>query len=230
MSQTKDEQKITIKTFAGLATYFNADLTENVIEIYLNNLYQRPLEDIKKAVEYFINNLKFMPKIADFNEFFSGGAKHEDILSARAELMWSLVIDVIRECSSYKSFTLLDKAARKAIEITGYENICRQDIKEIHWKQRDFMESYKHFRTAIDVGMDFDAPDWFPGAIEQSNIGRTAPAENGISYSGGTIYIAETKAYKSYDEILPMLESSKNKKIGYKPDLILISGANGSQL
>lgn len=196
----------------GLYEYYNAQpITQTVGDIYITALKPYPYEKIKAVVDKFILENKFMPKVSEFVEVLSGGVCGDDLVAANAENAWSLILSIIEKCGRYESFTILDKVARKALEMTGYDVICAAARNELHWKKRDFVETYKNFTVLRSCGRDFDAPDYFVGIIEQANAAYGDYEECPGVYAGKTVYIAETKEYKSLETIKIII----NKKETY---------------
>ena len=204
----------------GLSEYYTPgqSISPVALDIYLTALKLYPYEKIKVAAEKLILESKFMPKVSEIIEYINGGNKSCDLLSANAERAWSLVLAVVRECGGYKSFTLIDKAARKALEMTGYNEILMCENKDLHWKKRDFIESYKVWSAFLICGQELDAPDYFIGSIELSNsttgyLDDEGRSENDGVYIGRTVYIAEAKEYKSVEAIKSIMDKERQRLI-----------------
>ena len=88
-----------------------------------------------------------------------------------------------------------------------YEMLCICGRSEIHWKKKEFIESYKVFAELND---NYDAPNYFAGIIEINNgdlwtdiVGQTK------------VYVTEDGKFVNIDKLNEFIE-------GYKPALKLI--------
>ena len=211
----------------GVGELFDKRLSPFVAESYLTALKRFPFEKVKKAVEYLILSSKFMPKISEIIEVINGGASAQDILDAKAEIEWSKIAEILFECGIYKSFTLKDKAARKALETVKYNVLCETADEDLHWKKKDFIESYKNFRRSLNMGVDFDAKDYFDGRIECDNSVKLfadgRKEHGGVTYIGDTVFLVDEKRYVPKEELQGLIENSKEtKKINTKKTLKLV--------
>ena len=199
----KEEAQIFAEYLSATASIYGRELTKEVIKIYLYALKDYSFDAIKKAIERCILTKETFPVPAVIiKELTDKG----DLL-IRSELAWSYVLNVIDVCGIYESFTFKDKATRKTLSLMDYEMLCICGRSEIHWKKKEFIESYKVFAELND---NYDAPNYFAGIIEINNgdlwtdiVGQTK------------VYVAEDGKFVTIDKLNEFIE-------GYKPALKLI--------
>ena len=223
----KEKDKAIGEIVSGLGELYDKKITPFIFDAYATALSNYPVEKVIKAVEYLILSSKFMPKISEIIEVINGGASAQDILDAKAEIEWSNITEIIFECGIYKSFTLKDKAARKALETVKYNVLCETTDEDLHWKKKDFTESYKNFKRLLNVGIDFDAKDYFDGQIERENSVKLfadgRKEHGGVTYIGDTVFLVDEKRYVPKEELQGLIENSKEtKKINTKKTLKLV--------
>ncbi len=210
----KEESQVFAEYLYATASVYGRELTKDVIKIYLSVLKDYPFDAIKEAIERCILTKETFPvPAAIIKELTDKGD-----LSIRSELAWSYVLDVIDVCGIYESFTFKDKAIRKAISLIDYDiELCMCERNDMHWKKKDFIESYKVF---AESNFNYDAPNYFSGIIEINN--------NGWENFKGKIYIAELKQFVKQEEIIKIIDGYKpNLKLAVKPKKQIIGGING---
>jgi hypothetical protein len=205
----KEEAQVFAEYLSATANIYGRELTKEVIKIYLSVLKDYSFDAIKKAIERCILTKESFPVPAVIiKELTDKG----DLL-IRSELAWSYVLDVIDVCGIYKSFTFKDKAIRKAISLVDYDiELCMCNRAEIHWKKKDFIESYKVFAELND---NYDAPNYFAGIIEINNERWEDFKEK--------IYVAEIKQFVEQEDIIKIID-------GYKPKLSLVDRKPKNQI
>jgi len=201
---TNDEKESLSKYIIVASEMYGKQLSEEAIALYIAMLKDYSFADIKKAIQVCLTTRESFPVPASIiNELNSG-----DDINVRAELAWGYVLDVIDVCGVYESFTFKDKAIRKTISLIDFEvELCLCERSEIHWKKRDFTQSYKVF-AGLNSN-NYDAQNYFAGVIELNN---------GDSWSDTVqtkVYIAEDRAFVRLEELNKLIE-------GYKPELKLI--------
>lgn len=192
-----DKEKLRIKNALMVcAELFNRNLSEGVLEIYISSLKDYPVDKVLHALKSCTQEISYMPALADILSRI-GKKADPDALS---ELAWSYVLNVIEKCGIYESFTFKDKALRKVLSLMDYEMLCICDRSEIHWKKREFAESYKAFLKLNN----YDAPNYFSGVIELNNgdlwtdiIGQTK------------VYITEDGKFVNLDKLNEYIEDYK---------------------
>ena len=192
-----------IEYITATAEIYGRQLSKEAVKLYIALLKDYSFQDIERAIQKCLMTKEMFPVPASIiNELNCG-----DDINIRAELAWSYVLDVIDVCGIYESFTFKDKAIRKALSLIDYDiELCMCERNEIHWKKRDFIESYKAF---AGLNGDYDVPNYFAGTIE---------LKNGDKYkeiSATKIYIAEDKVFVGLEELNRLIE-------GYKPELKLV--------
>jgi hypothetical protein len=199
-----DTEKLRLKNaLIVCAELFNRTLSEGVLKIYITSLKDYSIEKVIAALNLCVQELSYMPTIADILKRVNNKVD----LSEAAELAWSYVLDVIDVCGIYESFTFKDKTIRKTLSLIDYDvELCMCNRSELHWKKRDFIESYKAF---AGLNGDYDAPNYFAGVIELNN------GDKYKEISATKIYIAEDKAFVGLEELNRLIE-------GYKPKLKLV--------
>ena len=192
-----DNEKLRIKNALMVcAELFNRTLSEGVLEIYISSLKGYPVDKVLRALKSCTQEISYMPSLADILQRIE---KKGDA-DALSELAWSYVLDVIGVCGIYESFTFKDKVLRKVLSLMDYEMLCICDKSEIHWKKKEFTESYKAFLKLSN----YDAPSYFAGILELNN---------GDLYTDivgqNKVYIAEDKKFISIDKLNEFIEEYK---------------------
>ena len=205
-----NDEKLRIKNALMVcAELFNRNLSEGVLEIYISSLKEYPIDNVLHALKSCTQEISYMPTIADILK----KVKNKTDIHVMAELAWSYVLDVINVCGIYESFTFKDKAIRKAISLIDYDiELCGCNRAEIHWKKRDFTESYKVF---AESNGNYDAPNYFSGTIEINN-------EKWGNFKG-KIYVAEIKQFVEQENLIKIID-------GYKPKLSLVDKKPKNQI
>lgn len=162
--KNQNQEEIT-KAVISLGIFFKSELNEMVIGWYVAALSKYSITEIKKAVNHFVENSEKMPLIADFTKYFNTGGIN---INAISEIKWQRVLDIILECSRYKSWYDYDKALRRAVEAIGYNNICEADEKQMVWLKKEFIKIYSSF---MSLSPDkYKAMDYHIGLFESGNI------------------------------------------------------------
>ncbi|MHB1696612.1 MAG: hypothetical protein ACYCSQ_00675 [bacterium] len=202
MSDNETERLVKYITVA--AEIYGKQLSKEAIKLYIAMLKGYQFSEIERAIQKCLGTREMFPvPAAIINEL-----THGDDINVRAELAWSYVLDVISVCGIYESFTFKDKATRKALSLVDYEiELCLCPRAELHWKKRDFIESYKAF---AGLNGNFDAPNYFAGIVELNNSDKYEEA-----IGKNKIYLPEENVFIYPEEL--------NKKIeGFKPELKLL--------
>ena len=159
------EKEDIMKAVVSLGIFFKSDLNEMIIGWYIKALSKYSLNEIKNAVNYFVENNERMPLIADFTKYFNTGGIN---INAIVEIKWRRVLDIILECSKYKSWYDTDKALRRTVEAIGYNNICEADERQLVWLKKEFIKIYTSFMT---ISPDqYTAMDYYIGLFESGDI------------------------------------------------------------
>jgi len=188
------------------AEIYGKQLSEQAIKLYIAMLKGYSFADIKKAIQVCLTTRETFPVPAAIINQLQVNTQGD--IETRAELAWGYVLDVIDVCGVYESFTFKDKAIRKTISLIDFEvELCLCERSEMHWKKRDFIQSYKVFASLN--GDNYDAPNYFAGVIELNN---------GDSWSD----TVQTKVYIAEDRVFVRLEELNKLIEGYKPKLKLI--------
>jgi hypothetical protein len=198
----KEEAQIFAEYLSATASIYGRELTKEVIKIYLYALKDYSFDAIKKAIERCILTKESFPVPATIIKELNNKG---DLLIG-SELAWGYVLNVIDVCGIYESFTFRDKIIRKTLSLMDYEMLCICGRSEIHWKKKEFIESYKSFLKINN----YDAPNYFSGVLELNNgdlwtdiVGQTK------------VYVAEDGKFVNIDKLNEFIE-------GYKPALKLI--------
>jgi len=204
MDDTETE-KIT-KYIWFTAEIYGKQLSAQAIKLYIATLKDYNFSEIENAIQKCLTIRETFPvPAAIINQLTkdTGGD-----IETRAELAWNCVLDVIDVCGVYESFTFRDKAIRKTLSQMDYMiDLCMCERSEMHWKKRDFTQSYKVF-AGLNSN-NYDAQNYFAGVIELNN---------GDSWSDTVqtkVYIAEDRVFVRPEELNKLIE-------GYKPELKLI--------
>jgi len=206
LKMTADEKEKLSKYIIAASEIYGKQLSEEAIALYIAMLKDYSFADIKKAIQVCLTTKESFPvPAAIINQLTkdTGGD-----IETRAELAWGYTLNVIDVCGVYESFTFKDKAIRKTLSLMDYAvDLCLCDRSEMHWKKRDFTQSYKVF-AGLNSN-NYDAQNYFAGVIELNN---------GDSWSD----TVQTKVYIAEDRVFVRLEELNKLIEGYKPELKLI--------
>ncbi|MCL4427806.1 MAG: hypothetical protein M1276_02255, partial [Deltaproteobacteria bacterium] len=152
-----EKEKIRLKNaLIVCAESYNRALSDGVIELYFTCLKHYPIEKVLSALMSCIKEISFMPTVHDIiARIESCPADGQNDPEARAEQAWSYVLKAIEYCGAYKSFTFKDVVIRKVIDTWDFKVLCNTDREKIHWKKREFTDSYKNF---LKLKTELNAP------------------------------------------------------------------------
>jgi len=120
-----------------------------------------PTKDVEIAVDWFIENSKWMPRLSEIIGKIEGRNKHiEEDLALRA---WNELLEAIKKPSLAQVFysdfskrdSLLDTFSSKFKDrlipeivrsMGGWWSVRNWTLDEIKWRKRDFFDIYQSFR------------------------------------------------------------------------------------
>ena len=132
--------------FGTLASYFEKEISQQLTNLYWENLKQYPIEDIESAFSKAIATLRFFPKIIEIHELMGcGPGKIEDVAQVQADL----VIKAIRQIGAYQSVDIKDPVT-KAVIVSCYGGWIRmcEELLEVDekWYRKDFVKFYQAYK------------------------------------------------------------------------------------
>ena len=133
------------------------------IEIYFKALKEYPIKDIEKAVNILITSRVFpsFPKPAEIIQDITGNDQD------RAIEAWAKVDSTVKSHGPYVSVKFDDDVIHSCIELMGgWVNLCNEDIKNWHWKQKEFVQLY------ATLSKKNIHPEYLPGIVEKENDPR----------------------------------------------------------
>ena len=205
---SSDEKERLSKYIIVASELYGKQLSEEAIALYIAMLKDYSFADIKKAIHVCLTTRETFPVPAAIINQLQVNTQGD--IETRAEFAWGYTLNVIDVCGVYESFTFREKAIRKALSLMDYTmDLCMCERGEMHWKKRDFIQSYKVF-AGLNSN-NYDAQNYFAGVIELNN-------GDSWEYAIGKnkIYLAEDRVFVGLEELNKLIE-------GYKPELKLIN-------
>jgi hypothetical protein len=148
---TKDDHPRLLQTLLGVYAYYDRDLTEMAMTVWVEDLEQHDIVEVERA---FVAHRRdpergqWLPKSADILRRLSGGK------SEAVHVAWAGLLDAVRAIGAYGE-PELEPATLQAIDsLGGWRAICRADERDLPHLQRRFSEAYGVWRDRIDRGAD----------------------------------------------------------------------------
>lgn len=113
--------------------------TADSLRLWIMALNDLSYDELFAAIDRFNKECSDYPTPARLRDFvrpsFSGDEK--------ANLAWSDVHTAIRRYGGYATVTFSDETINKTIlDIGGWVRLCETLSKDMHWKQREFVQAY----------------------------------------------------------------------------------------
>lgn len=148
-----------------LATAFERELDEPLLEAYWMALDDLPIDVIERAVKRSIRELEYFPKPAQLRKLEAPmKAEH------RAVVAWRVVSKTAASTGAYASVSFDDPVTNATIRnMGGWHWLCERPAKDFDvWVRKDFERIY---RALYESGVNGDSCKHLPGRTERDNIG-----------------------------------------------------------
>jgi hypothetical protein len=132
--------KLFAKTLAAAGVIHNREVSEFLIDVYLEALKGYDISDCTQALNRLIKTSKFMPKPADILEALEGDT-HAQALTA-----WPEVERLARNSSEAESNDPITQSV--VLEMGGWSRFGRAQYSEYPFLQREFIDRYKTYKTS----------------------------------------------------------------------------------
>lgn len=135
-----------IKLMTGLCDLYNHTPSEFTYDMYYNIFKDFDYFEIEAATRDCIMQHKYntLPKPAEILEFLTGTSNDKALRA------WMQVLKAIKDVGYYKSVEFSDPAISQCVQhLGGWMWLCSQEIKEMPFVEKRFLESY---RTIIKRG------------------------------------------------------------------------------
>ena len=149
-----------------LATGFDKEATEGVIETYWGALKDLPLADIKFAAEAALKSLEWWPKPAQLRKLAGDvGPDH------RAAIAWRAVRKALNEHGTYASVNFDDPVVNATIRnLGGWVALGQKESKDFDiWVRKEFERIYQ---AIYATGVTQESGAYLTGITEHENSGR----------------------------------------------------------
>lgn len=144
----KDRSRL-VQTLLGVYAYYDRELSELAISIWLDDLAGHSIEAVSAA---FVRHRRdtdrgrFLPRSADILRQLQGDA------AEAATVAWSRLLGEVRRVGSYGS-PAVDQPARLALDaVGGWGALCRASERELAFMQRRFAEAFGVYEARIQRG------------------------------------------------------------------------------
>lgn len=156
---TNDQKRQVITTLAGVYAYYEREMTEFAVSVWLEDLEGHAPDAIGRA---FVAHRRdpsrgqWMPKSADILRHLQPDDREQTALA------WSGLLEEVRRVGSYGR-PRLSACQRLALDsVGGWGSVCRADERELPHLQRRFCEAFGTFDARdkredplrIDGGLD----------------------------------------------------------------------------
>lgn len=138
--KNSDEMKFA-ETMTMLGVVFPTNVTQTLANAYFVALKPFTIEQVMAAAERHIEIGRFFPKPIELADIINAGKPNgED----KAVLAWMSITSAISKIGPYRSLILDDRLAMEIVKhVGGWSNLCNLSYKELDFKKREFVESYK---------------------------------------------------------------------------------------
>ena len=141
-----------------LGEIHNRELSDLLLDAYWKILEPFSDDACKKSFDQLIAISKFFPKPPDFLEILRG------TIQDTAVLAWEKVDSTVKSHGPYVSVKFDDDVIHSCIELMGgWVALCNEDIKNWHWKQKEFVQLY------ATLSKKNIHPEYLPGIVEKEN-------------------------------------------------------------
>ena len=151
-------------TILSMASLFDKELTEDLLDLYWSALNDLSDEEFSKAANTVARTCKFFPKPADFREQIVPD------VDVKASLAYDTVKKAFIDVGIYKSVTFADPVITAVINsLGGWIAYCEIPDSELKWWRKDFERLYRQYADKADR---LDVPTSLPGLHEKGSNGQ----------------------------------------------------------
>lgn len=141
---TRDEQQRLLQTLAGVYAYYERELTEFAVSVWVEDLQAFAIDAIERAFTAHRRDPQrgqWLPKSADI-------LRHLTPVDGEAgALAWTQLMAEVRSCGSYGR-PRIDASTRLALDtVGGWGALCRAQERELPHLQRRFLEAFGIFEA-----------------------------------------------------------------------------------
>lgn len=152
------------KTLAALGEYYGREISDGLISIYWNGLYNYDLAAIHEAINRHMRNPEsgqFMPKIADMVKMLEGSTGDAALLA------WTRVDEAVRRVGVYADVDLADAIAHRVItDMGGWIKIGSSTESEWPFVSKEFQARYRGYKSRGEIP---DHPETLVGIANAYN-------------------------------------------------------------
>lgn len=148
---TDEDRKRLLQTLAAVYAYYERELTEFAISVWLDDLAPYPIGLVERA---FVAHRRdpergqWMPKSADVLRHLAVSVEES------ATVAWARLLELVRSNGASR-MPVLDDATRLALEsIGGWSVLCRSQERDLPHLQRRFGESFGVWLHRLDREAD----------------------------------------------------------------------------
>jgi hypothetical protein len=163
--EQKDRAEFSIM-FVAMATAFDKEATDDVMETYWGALKDLPLADVKFAAETALKTLEWWPKPAQLRKLAGDvGPDH------RAAIAWRAVRKALNEHGTYCSVNFDDPVVNATIRnLGGWVALGQKEAKDFDiWVRKEFERIYL---AIYSTGVTEESGAYLTGITEHENRGR----------------------------------------------------------
>ena len=132
--------KLFAKTLAAAGVIHNREVSEFLIDVYLEALKGYDMGECTQALNRLIKTSKFMPKPADILEALEGDS------NGQALTAWPEVERLARNSAEAVSRDPITESV--VLEMGGWGRFGRAKYSEYPFLQREFIDRYKTYKTS----------------------------------------------------------------------------------
>lgn len=158
----------------GLAGNYSANLGQDTLKLWLFLLAPYTHEQVQSAALAVIKKYgskdvpyKSMPPFALMQkelDRLAGSANAEDTLHLKAQAEWHKLLENIETYGSYREPPMNRTTAYCVRSFGGWEQVCRWDMKTLHYREKDFIDLWESAHGKEDVlTLGCDAVDELTG-------------------------------------------------------------------
>jgi hypothetical protein len=135
----EDKRKFT-QTMVAMGELHDKELSPVLVNMYWTALKEFADDDVSKAFDVAMMNLKWFPKPSELREIITGNS------SEQAHSAWSGVIKAI-ECGAghrlIESAKLAPEIEALVIEMGGWRRLAGMSYRDLDFLKKDFVELYR---------------------------------------------------------------------------------------
>lgn len=140
------------KEFANIMKYlavaYGKEINQDTLVVWYQFFKDYSIEEFKNGVVKAINELAFMPSIAQIKSLIN--ETRVDKIT-KPEDAWLNLLKIIHKYGSYReedAYKEMDETTKEVVDFLGYQNICMSEDQT--WNRKDFISQYEK-RTSEKV-------------------------------------------------------------------------------